>query len=89
MYKELQSVRGGKRDTHTLDVHSLTLNELDPKIYMVQSSAHANKTKIALFDNDRVRLRFVGGWDLLLVCRSDHSVKFLCMQVCMHVNVPP
>jgi hypothetical protein len=27
------------------------LNELDPDIYMVQSSALANKAKIALFDN--------------------------------------
>ena len=51
MYKELQSLRKGKRETHTLDAPSSTLNELDPIIYMVQCSAHANKAKIALLDS--------------------------------------
>ena len=40
-----------KEGTHTLDAHSLTLNALIPKIYMVQNSAPANKVKIALLDN--------------------------------------
>ena len=51
MYKELQSLREGKRETHTLDAPSPTLSELDPEIYMVQSSASANKAKIALLDS--------------------------------------
>ena len=51
MYKKLQSLREGKRENHTLDAPSPTLCELDPGIYMVQSSALANKAKIALLDN--------------------------------------
>ena len=30
MYKELQSLREGKRETHTLDAPSPTLSELNP-----------------------------------------------------------
>ena len=51
IYKELQSLRKRNRETHTLDVSSPTLNELDPEIYMLQCSAPANKAKIALLDS--------------------------------------
>ena len=51
MYKELQLLRKRKKETHTLDAPSLTLNELDPEIYMVQCSAHAIKAKIDLLDS--------------------------------------
>jgi hypothetical protein len=50
IYKELQSLRKEKRETHTVDVPSSTLSKLDPEIYMVQSSASANKAQIALLD---------------------------------------
>ena len=51
IYNELQSLRKGEKETPTLDAPSLTLNELDPEIYIVQSSAPTNKAKIALLDN--------------------------------------
>lgn len=38
MCKELQSVREGKRECHTLDAPSPILSELDPKMYMIQQS---------------------------------------------------
>jgi hypothetical protein len=50
MYKELQSLKKRKKETHILDILSPTFSEIDPKIYMVQSSAPANKAKIALLD---------------------------------------
>ena len=51
MYKELQSLRKGKRETHTLDAPSLTLSELDPENYMCLESVPASKAKVALIDS--------------------------------------
>ena len=51
MYTELQSLREGKRETHTFDAPSTTFSRLDPEIYMVQSGVPANKAKIALLDS--------------------------------------
>ena len=51
MYKELQALKGGKRETHTLDASSFTRTELDPENYMVGEGEPVNTAKIALFDS--------------------------------------
>ena len=51
MYKELKSLRDGKRETHTLDAPSLDSHGLDPENYMVTGGAPKNKSKIALLDS--------------------------------------
>ena len=51
MYKDLQALKGGKRETHTLDAPSLTLTELDPENYMVNEEEPVNTAKIALLDS--------------------------------------
>ena len=51
MYKELQTLKDGKRETHTLDAPSITLSEMDPENYMVLSRSTTSKAKIALLDS--------------------------------------
>ena len=51
LYKELQALKGSKRETHTLDAPSLTLTELDPENYMVNNGSTGIEANIALLDS--------------------------------------
>ena len=48
LYKELQRLRGEKKETYTLDAQSLT--ELDPENYMVNFEMPSTEAKIALLN---------------------------------------